>query len=115
MTPYPKEDPMSDIGDGSTMNEGYGQSGLEGSLTGLRDQARVMLDGLTKQVQEHPLRTLAIVGGIGFVLASSMRRGVLPAMLKSGIGVAAAVAFRQAATRGLAGMWSPEASTFRPD
>ncbi len=112
MSPYEKD--VSEM-DTSTMDQGPGMT-FEDTVNRLRDQAQVAMDSLAREVQAHPLRTLAIVGAVGFVLASSIRRGVLPAMLKSGLGIAAAVALRQAAERGLTGVWTPGGdSAARPD
>jgi hypothetical protein len=105
MPTYDRED----TGDMSEPGRTEDAARLEETINMLRDRAQVALDGLTREVQANPVRTLAIVGVVGFILASSLRRGVLPAMLKSGLGVAAAVALRQAAERGLAGMWNPTA------
>lgn len=63
--------------------------------------AKDLADLITREVQEHPVRTLAIAGAAGFLLASSTRTRILPALLKSGVGIAAAVALRQAAELGL--------------
>lgn len=63
--------------------------------------AKDLAELVTREVQEHPVRTLAIAGAAGFLLASSTRTRILPALLKSGVGIAAAVALRQAAELGL--------------
>jgi len=52
-------------------------------------------------VEEHPLRTLAVAGLVGFLVASSMKHRNLSALLRSGAGIAAAMALREIAARGL--------------
>ncbi len=63
--------------------------------------ARELADRLGTQVQEHPVRSLALAGAAGFLLASMTRSNMVPAMLKSGVGIAAAVVVRQLAEQGL--------------
>lgn len=63
--------------------------------------ARDLADMVSKEVHNHPVRTLAIAGAAGFLLASTTRVRILPALVKSGVGIAAAMALRQAAELGL--------------
>src|SRR5688572_31317467 len=62
---------------------------------------RQLADTVTVQVREHPMRTLAIAGAAGFLLASVARPQVLPGLVRSGLGVVAAVALRRVAQNAL--------------
>jgi hypothetical protein len=79
---------MNDIGDPTGFDE-------------MQDRARGVADLITAQMHEHPVRTLAIAGALGFVLASSTKARIIPALVRSGAGLAAAMAFRQLAEKGL--------------
>jgi hypothetical protein len=59
------------------------------------DGARRLADNLTIQVREHPVRTLALAGAAGFLLASVARPRLIPALVRSSVGVAAAMALRK--------------------
>ena len=61
MTPYEKDE-MSSLSDDSSMGR---QQAFEDALHKLREQAQVAMGALTREVQEHPLRTLAVVGAVG--------------------------------------------------
>ncbi len=68
---------------------------------GVQHRARALADRIALEVQEHPIRSLAIAGLVGFLIASSMKYRTIPAMLRSGAGIAAAMALREIAERGL--------------
>jgi hypothetical protein len=69
--------------------------------TGMQPGARSLADRVALEVQEHPIRSLAIAGLVGFLIASSMKYRTIPAMLRSGAGIAAAMVLREIAERGL--------------
>ncbi len=68
---------------------------------GVQQRARALADRIALEVQDHPLRSLAVAGLVGFLIASSMKYRTIPAMLRSGAGIAAAMALREIAERGL--------------
>ncbi len=74
---------------------------VSATLAGIQQRARALADRLAVEIQEHPIRSVAIAGLVGFVIASSMKHRTLPAMLRSGAAIAAAMALREIAERGL--------------
>jgi ElaB/YqjD/DUF883 family membrane-anchored ribosome-binding protein len=73
----------------------------EGVLGDVQRRTRDLAGRIAYEVQDHPLRTLAIAGLVGFLIASSMKHRNLSALLRSGAGIAAAMALREIAARGL--------------
>lgn len=65
-----------------------------------RRQVRHFVDLLVHEVEEHPVRSMLLASAVGFLIATSMRSRVVPALLRSGAGIAAAMAVREIAERG---------------
>ncbi len=79
------------------VGEGDMASTMQGWAAAAEETVRDLADNIGEQVREHPVRTLAIAGAAGFLLASVARPRILPALIRSGVGVAAAMALRKLA------------------
>jgi len=73
-----------------------------------QERVRAATETVAVQVQEHPLRSMAIAGALGFVIGTTLRHRALPTILRSALGVAAAMAIRELAERGMSEMGSSE-------
>lgn len=74
---------------------------VEGTRGDVQRRVRDLTARIALEAEAHPLRTLAVAGLVGFLIASSMKHRNLSALLRSGAGIAATMALREIAARGL--------------